>query len=245
MAKLTAAKVHALNKPVRYGDGDTLFLNVSRGGTKSWIQRVTIHGKRRDIGLESYPVVILRRRGGVHSRIGLPLRTAATRSQRSEGRLSRHSAKPPNRPLRRTSPAGATSDTRLAWWQTLERHVMPRLGNMPVNRIGREDVLAVLTPIWGTRMETARRVRQRIRTILGWAMAHGFVEHNVVEAIAGALPAMPNVQEHHRALPYREVKAALATVEASKASVAAKLCLRFVVDGRAIWGGKGSGMERD
>ena len=78
-------------------------------------------------------------------------------------------------------------------------------------------------------METARRVRQRIRTVLGWAMAHGFVEHNVADAIAGALPAMPAVKEHHRALPYREVKAALATVEASKASLAAKLCFKFTV----------------
>ena len=78
-------------------------------------------------------------------------------------------------------------------------------------------------------METARRVRQRIRTILGWAMAHGFVEYNIVEAITGALPAMPVVKEHHRALPYREVKAALATVEASKASLAVKLCFRFTV----------------
>ena len=106
---------------------------------------------------------------------------------------------------------------------------MPRLGNMPVDRIGREDVLAVLTPIWSTRMETARRVRQRIRTVLGWAMAHGFVDHNVAEAITGALPAMPAVKEHFRALPYQEVQAALVTIEASQASLAAKLCFRFLV----------------
>ena len=59
MSKLTAAKVQALTKPGRYGDGDTLFLSVSRGGTKSWVQRVTINGKRHDIGLGGYPVVSL------------------------------------------------------------------------------------------------------------------------------------------------------------------------------------------
>lgn len=100
---------------------------------------------------------------------------------------------------------------------------------MRVDKIGREDVLAVLTPIWSTRMETARRVRQRIRTVLGWAMAHGFVEHNVADAIAGALPTMPAVKEHHRALPHQEVQAALATVEESQASLAAKLCFRLTV----------------
>ena len=229
MAKLTAAKVQALNKPGRYGDGGTLFLNVSRGGTKSWVQRVMIHGKRRDIGLEAYPVVSLAkaRRRAFENRVAI-----------ADGRdplAEKHKAKVPTfrEAAEQTFEANKARwrNTRhtAAWWQTLERHAIPRLGNMSVDRIGREDVLAALTPIWSTRMETARRVRQRIRTILGWAMAHGFVEHNVVEAIAGALPAMPTVQEHHRALPYREVKAALATVEASKASVAAKLCFRFTV----------------
>ena len=101
---------------------------------------------------------------------------------------------------------------------------------MAVDEIGREDVLRVLTPIWGVRMETARRVRQRIRTILRWCMAHGYIEHNVAgEAIDGALPPMPRLKAHLRALPYQEVSAALATVESSKASLAAKLCLRFLV----------------
>ena len=53
------------------------------------------------------------------------------------------------------------------WIQTLERHAMPTLADIPVDRIGREEVLGVLTtPIWTTLLETARRVRQRIRTIL-------------------------------------------------------------------------------
>ena len=88
--------------------------------------------------------------------------------------------------------------------QTLERHAMPRLGHMPVDRIGREDVLAVLTPIWATVPETARRVRQRIRATLRWCWAHGYVEQNVAgEAIDGALPKMPAIKSHFRALPYR------------------------------------------
>ena len=90
------------------------------------------------------------------------------------------------------------------WIQTLERHAMPTLADIPVDRIGREEVLSVLTPIWTTRPETARRVRQRIRTVLRWYMAHGFVEHNVAgETIDGALPPMPQVKEHFRSLPYR------------------------------------------
>ena len=53
MSKLTAAKIKSISKPRRYGDGGTLFLNVALGGSKSWIQRLTIKGRRHDIGLGS------------------------------------------------------------------------------------------------------------------------------------------------------------------------------------------------
>ena len=117
-----------------------------------------------------------------------------------------------------------------SWMQTLERHAMPVLGNTPLDRIDRGGVLRVLTPIWTTRPETARRVRQRMRTVFRWAMAHGFMETNPAgEAIDGALPPMPKVKAHLRALPYQEVGAALETVDASQASISAKLCFRFLV----------------
>ena len=91
-------------------------------------------------------------------------------------------------------------------------------------------MLSVLEPIWGTRQETAKRVRQRIRTVLSWGLSHGFVERNVAgEVIDGALPRMPKQKSHLRALPYTEVASALATVEATAASIAAKLCFRFLI----------------
>ena len=117
-----------------------------------------------------------------------------------------------------------------AWIQTLERHAMPALGDKPLDRIDRAAVLQVLTPIWTTRLETARRVRQRMGTIFRWAMAHGFMENNPAgEAVDGALPPMPKVKPHLRALPYEEVGAALRTVYASQASMSARLCFRFLV----------------
>ena len=107
---------------------------------------------------------------------------------------------------------------------------MPRLGDMPVDRITRAHVLAVLTPIWGTRQETARRVRQRVRAVMRWAVAHGHRDDNPAgEGIEGALPPMPAIRAHFRALPYQEVTAALETIAASAAGVAAKSCFEFLV----------------
>ena len=113
---------------------------------------------------------------------------------------------------------------------TLERHAHPVIGNMNVDRIRREDALRVLTPIWSSKPETARRLRQRIRAVLGWAWAHDYVFENVAgEGIDGALPTLPAVKAHFRALPYGEVSGALKRVEVSGASAAAKLCLRFLI----------------
>ena len=68
-------------------------------------------------------------------------------------------------------------------------------------------------------------------------MAHGYVENNVAgEAISGAPPSMCAVRQHYRALPYRDIPGALLTVEASGASLAAKLCFRFLVLTAAISG---------
>ena len=73
-------------------------------------------------------------------------------------------------------------------------------------------------------------MRQRMRTVFKLAMVYGFMESNPAgEAIDGALPAMPKVKAHFRALPYQEVGPALATVAASQASMSAKLCFRFLV----------------
>ena len=73
-------------------------------------------------------------------------------------------------------------------------------------------------------------VRRRMRATLAWCQAHGHIEHNIAgEAIDGALPAQPSVKQHLRAPPYRDVAEALTTVDSSRASPTAKLCLWFTV----------------
>ena len=213
-----------------HGDGATLYLHVTPGGAKSWIQRLTIDGKRCDIGLGGWPLVSLaeaREKAFENRKLaragGDPL-AAKRKAKMPSFRVAAEKTFEANRARWRS----AKSTT--VWWQQLQRHALPVLGDMPVDRIGREDVLRVLTPIWSAQPENARKLRQRIRATLAWAQAHGFVEVNVAgEAIDGALPSMPAVKAHYRALPYREVPDALATVEASSSSAPAKLCFRFLV----------------
>ena len=234
MGNLTAAKVKSLSKPGMHGDGDGLYLNVTDTGSRSWMLRYSVAGKRRAIGLGAFPAISLARARTLAA--GHRTAIAEGRDPLAEKQAAKRKAAVPTfreaaeRTFEANQPRWRNGKHTKSWWQTLERHAMPILGDMPVDQIGREDVLRVLSPIWGVRMETARRVRQRVRTILRWAMAHGYVEHNAAgEAIDGALPPMPRLKAHLRALPYQEVADALTTVEASKASLASKLCLRFLV----------------
>ena len=183
MGNLTAAKAKSLTRPGMHGDGDGLYLNVTRTGSRSWVQRISIEGRRREIGLGPFPSISLARARTL---------AATNRTAVAEGRdplaekmeAKRKAAIPTfreaaERTFEANQPRWRNGKHTKSWWQTLERHAMPILGDMPVDKIGREDVLRVLTPIWGVRMETARRVRQRVRTILRWCMAHGYVGHNV------------------------------------------------------------------
>ena len=228
--KLSATRVKALRDPGRYSDGDGVHLFIGKNGRKSWVQRITVDSRRRDIGLGGYPTVSL----------------AQARKRASDNREAIGSGRDPVADKRRSAmptfseaaytvheankPRWRNGSHTSAWIQTLERHAFPKIGSKGIDKIARTDVLDVLTPIWSTRPETSRRVRQRMRTIFRWAMANELIETNPAgEAIDGALPSMPKVKAHLRALPYQEVGSALKTVDASQTSLAAKRCLRFLV----------------
>ena len=230
VGRLTIATVRGLTKPGRYPDGETLFLNVAAAGSKSFVQRLTINGKRHDIGLGGFPLTSLkeaRDKAFANRKLardgGDPL--AAKRKARVP--TFRQAA---DRTFEANRRRWRNVKTEKNWTQQLERYAFPVLAEKRVDEIDRAGVLRVLTPIWSTHPDIARKLRGRIRAVLSWAQAHGFIEHNIAgDAIDGALPPMPAVAGHYRALPHRDVGEALETVEASRASLSAKACFRFVV----------------
>lgn len=230
MGKLTIGKVRALTVPGRYGDGGNLYLQITRRGTKSWSQRIVIDGKRHDLGLGPWPVVSLAKARE---------RAFANRVAIADGRDPLAEKRQPKTPTFREASDLALEANRSRWrnrktvdnWRaTMERYAYPVFGDRRVDEVGREDVLRVLTPIWSTKPEIGRKVRTRIRQTLAWAQAHNFIESNPAgEAINAALPATTALKTHYRALAYPEVSSALETIAASRASLAATACLRFVV----------------
>ncbi len=230
MGTLTVARAKSLSEPGLYRADPTLYLRIAPGGSKSWVQRLTIEGRRHDLGLGGFPLVTLaeaRAKAYDNRRLARSGGDPLAAKRRAKTPTFRQAA---SRTCDALRPRWRNHKHATDWMATLERHAYPVIGDMSVDRIRREDVLRTLTPIWTHRPETARRVRQRMRAVLRWCWAHGHVAENVAgEGIDGALPKMPAVRQHFRALPYSEVASALETVEASRASKAAKLCLRFLV----------------
>ena len=227
---LTSAKVKTITKPGMHGDGKELYLNVPPSGSRSWIQRMVTGGRRRDLGLGGYPAI-----GWAEARALALANKTFVRSGRDPVAERCRTSAPTFREAERrvygaNLPRWRNGKHITTWWQSLESHAFPTIGYMKVDQIRRSDALAIHELIWGVRQETARRVRQRIRSVLRGCEAHDYCTGNAAgDALAGVLPTMPLLKAQLRALPYREVSAALATVEFSRASLANKSCPRFLV----------------
>lgn len=97
------------------------------------------------------------------------------------------------------------------WATTLKTHAA-RLRPISIDRIDTADVLAVLTPIWTEKPETASRLRGRIERVLDAARAKGLRSGENPARWRGhldhLLPARQKLTRgHHKALPFAEVPA--------------------------------------
>lgn len=129
MANLMAAKVKALQEPGKYRDGSNgLLLRIAPGGSKQWVQRITIEGKRRDLGLGAFSHVSLAQ---------ARQKAAENKSDVANGRnplAEKHRAQVPTfREAARIVyeahiPRWKNSQWIGSWWKVLERHALPHLG---------------------------------------------------------------------------------------------------------------------
>jgi len=207
MGKLSATAVKAATRPGRLGDGDGLFLLVQPGGTKSWVCRVQKNGNRRDFGL------------GSASKISLAQARERARQIRTwmemglDPLFERRKAQ--GVPTFKEATAKVLTAHRKAWrnekheaqWlQTLKAYTFPHIGDVRVSEITGPMIRNVLAEIWLTKPETARRVRQRIGTVLDWAYASGYRESEApMRAITKGLPKQPKKDGHFAAMPYAKV----------------------------------------
>ena len=233
-ATLTAAFVKSVSQSGRYGDGRgghglSLLVKPTRNGrsSKSWSQRVCINGRITNMGLGSYPVVTLAKarqralenRRRIDDGIDPRAADAPTFREAADCVIELH-----------RSTWRDVGKSEKQWRSSLEAYAFPRLASKPVAEITTRDVLAVLSPIWGTKPETARRVRGRISTIMRWAVAEGYRDDNPAgDAITAVLPKHNTRRTHQKAIPHREVYAAIDAVGGSNASRPTKWAFEFLI----------------
>ena len=233
---LSPAFVRTVKEHGTYSDGNGLTLRVDNSG-KRWVQRVTINGRRRNIGLGSYSMVSLS-----EARIQAFANAKAIRSGLDpiqEKRQARELALSPPIPtfseaaekvieLRR--PTWRNVKHSAQWSSTLETYAYPIIGNVPVDQIKTADILSILTPIWIDKHETATRVRQRMDNIFDWVTAQGWrLDNPSSKSITQALPKVKRRKKHRKSLPYTEVPAAVNKVRDSSADLITRLCFEYLV----------------
>lgn len=232
--KLSQRKVDTAG-PGKYEDGGGLRLVVSDAGAKKWVLRFTIDGKRREMGLGSFPDVGL-----------ADARDKATehRKQAKNGidPIEARQPKPEKTPTFTTCAARYIRAHRRGWrnpkharqWvSTLKTYAQPVIGAKRVDTITSEDILKVLSPIWTTKTETAKRVQGRIENILDYAAAYKYRDPMNPARWRGHLdkllpkPSRVTKVRHHPAMPYSEVPAFF-TELSTNLSISA-LALQFLI----------------
>ena len=242
--ELSALEVRRLNSPGLHSVGGAtgLHLQVTPSGARSWVLRIKIGEKRRDLGLGAFRDVPLARAREkareTREEIGkgidpiaekraarAALMAAAARSvtfdecarrvvemKRQESKNAKHAAQ---------------------WPATLATYASPVIGKLPVDEVELGHISEVLSPIWTTKTETATRLRQRIEAVLDYAAVHGLRNGENPARWKGNLdavlpkPSKLKKVQHHRALPIDAVPGFMADLKL-RDGMAAR-CLEFVI----------------
>ena len=242
--ELGALAVSKLKEPGMHPVGKVagLYLQVLSPAARSWILRVMVGEKRRELGLGSYPAVSLKE---AHTK------AQAERDKISVGidpilqRREAASNLRANQALEMTFEVAAKRfmDAKSSEWKnpkhgdqwrnTLETYAYPLIGRLYVRHIGREHVMQVLEPIWLTKNETASRLRGRIEAILSWSKVKGYRSGENPAAWRGNLenllskPSKVQKVRNHPALPIAEIGEFMPRLRAIDANGAR--CLEFAI----------------
>ncbi|HEX8222791.1 MAG TPA: integrase arm-type DNA-binding domain-containing protein [Allosphingosinicella sp.] len=213
---LTALEVkHA--KLGRHADGEGLYLVVRSKGARSWVLRTQVNRKRQDFGLGSAATVSLTKARAKAEELRAKLKSGQEIEPRvrptkaiiptfSEAALACHKA------IKGGWRNKHHSDS---WLASLDNHIFPRIGGFKVNEVTSANVRDALAPIWLVIPETARRILQRIRTVLEYSHLMGWCPHEAsLRSVPKGLPRQPVEENHFVAMPYSDVPDLVRKLEA-------------------------------
>ena len=226
----------------RHGDGNGLYLVVDPSGARRWIVRVVVKGQtnkkgaplRTDFGLGGADIVPLNQARE---------RALEYRRMAKQGLNPRFNAKQKIPTFEEVAqqvyierlPTWKNPKHGQQWINTLRHYAFPKIGRMPVDSIGQPEVLMCVSPIWTEKHETARRLAQRIKSVLDVAKSKGFRDgENPVSAIKDArvLPKVTAKPKHHAAMKWQEVPSFYADLKTRNAMAAKALMFTCLTGSR-------------
>lgn len=204
-------------KPGRHADGKGLYLMVRPSGSRSWVLRAQVDGKRQDFGLGSAAVVTLAE---------VRTKAAALRASLKSG----EEVAPRVRPTKILTPTFSEAARAChkaikdgwrnkhhsdSWLASLANHIFPHIGGSRVDEVTSVNVRDALAPIWLVIPETARRILQRVRTVLEYSHLMGWCPHeSSLRSVPKGLPRQPVEENHFVAMPYADVPDLVRKLEA-------------------------------
>ncbi len=227
---------------MRYTIPDTrgLHLWVKTENQKYWIFRYTINGKRFDTSLGRFPEIhlaearekVLKLRREIINGINPNEATKARRaSELNAQRLTITFRKFAENYIERMSPQWSSKVHEYQWVHTINSFANPIIGQMSLAEITTQHVLEILTPIWTSKHETARRLRGRIEKIIAAATTQGLRASPNPATWKGHLEnLLPQIRlstKHHEAMHYRDLPSYFRKL--AKANTLTSLALQFTI----------------
>lgn len=217
----------------KYNDGQGLWLNKRKDGGAQWFLRVTVFGRRREMGLGPYPDVKLKEARETAAEARKLVREGKDpiverEKRRLAGMQSLHLFRDIAKDAFESRKAELKGDGKAGrWFSPIELHVLPKLGRVPVVEIDQIKIRDALKPIWHEKADTARKALNRIAISMRHASNLGLdVDIQAAEKARGLLGKQRHEVKHVSALPWQDVPAFYASLDDGSIT---HLALRFLI----------------
>lgn len=238
MATITDRKARSIkptDKPIPSGVTGLWLHPGSQAGRGKWVLRYVspVNGKRRDMGLGSFPSTGVARAVekalSAREQIQDGLDPILIRDALREIPTFEQAAREQWEVL---APGFKNDKHRQQWLSSLEQHVFPKIGHIRVDRLAAEQFAQALNPIWLKIPETARRVKMRCSNVMAAARARKLIASNPIDDLAPLLPQTkkdPQTERHHPAMPWQTVPEFVSEHLSTEPVMGARAALLFAI----------------
>lgn len=239
MAVITNMQAKAIkqgDKPIPHGGVPGLrLMPTNTKGKGRWELRYTspVTGKRRDAGLGAFPEVSIvaakQKAEEYRQHIADCIDPLDVKRQK---RQTQHILTFQDAALRRHADSLPTwgEDHARKWIGSLQKHIFPVMGTMPLDAITPAHIAEALRPLWIDRHPTAKKICQRISEIMDWAWGLGLIKANPVPAVLRVMPKHSHRPIRHPSMPWRDIPSFMAEcLDDGESHDVKRLALEFII----------------